>query len=382
MSRLKQLAFVGLSVSFAATIAQAGVANSGSLSVGTAVAMPGDTGVQVVISADTVTNEFIAGLTVLTFSVNFDTALCPHLTNLTVARAGRIPLSATPEISGNSCPGTGSVMFNLSDPGGAVSVPDGSGPIITWTFDVGGGSPTGVFPLTVSGLTAASGPADVSMSTAAGQLTITGDPTNTPTISPTSTPTATPSSTPTSTNPPVPSDTPTEGPSPTPTNTPSITPTSTPTNTPTETNTPTQTSTPTNTPTITSTHTPTSTPTSTNTPTNTPVPTPRIVTGASAGSTSVAGTAAPNSTVEIRTVPGGEVLGTTMAGPGGSYSLTLNRALVAGETIRAFDTTNDLPGADVQVGGPPAPIPAVGWSGAAALVIFLSMGLVWRLRRE
>ena len=379
MSSFKQLSLAVFSVVLAATVVSAGVENTGTLSIGNTTAQQGDTGVQVVFSADTTTTASF-GLTVLTFSVNFDPALCPHLSNLSVATAGRT--TGAPEISGNSCPGNGSIMFNMADAGGAVVLPDGSGAIMTWSFDVSGSAPTGMFPLTISGQSAFAGPFEVAMQVSPGQLTIQGvevatnTPTNTATITPTSTPTNTPTNTPTETNTLPPTDTPTEGPSPTPTNTPTNTPTGTSTNTPTHTPTNTPSSTPTNTPTE------TSTPTHTSTPTNTPIPTPRILTGASAGSTTVAGSAAANSTVEIRTVPGGEVLGTAVAGAGGNYIANLNRALVGGETIRAFDISNGLPGANVQVGAPPAPIPAVGWTGATALVLLLSMGLVWRLRRE
>lgn len=397
MSRLNQFALAVLSIAIATT-ASAGVSNSGTLNVGTAVATQGDAGVQVVISATTATNDVINGLTALTFSINFDAALCTHLTAQSVTAAGRT--TGSPEISGTLCPGTGSVMFNLSDAGGAVVLPDGTGSIMTWSFNVSGTAPTGVFPLTVSGLSGASGPITVNLVSTPGQLTINGlaGPTNTPTntssptntSTPTNTPTntSTPTNTPTNTNTSAPTDTPTDGPTPTPTNTPTntntptITPTSTPTNTPTNTLTPTNTPTQTNTPTFTNTPTTTPTSTHTNTPTNTPIPTPRINTGATDGSSTVAGTAAGNATVEIRTVPGGEVLGTATAGPGGSFIAFLSRPLVGGESIQAFDTTNGLPGAVLQVASPPAPIPAVGATGAAVLILLMSVGLAWRLRRS
>src|SRR5690606_24540115 len=131
MSSFKQLSLTVFSVVLSATVASAGAVNTGTLSIGNATAQQGDTGVQVVISADTTTTASF-GLTVLTFSINFDTALCPHLSNLSVTAAGRT--TGVPEISGNSCPGTGSIMFNMADSGGAVVLPDGSGAIMTWTF--------------------------------------------------------------------------------------------------------------------------------------------------------------------------------------------------------------------------------------------------------
>lgn len=373
MSRFKQLALALIPVAAVALVVSPAAANTGTLVVGTATANQGDTGVQISISSETSTTS---GISLLTFSINFDSSLCTHLTNLSVTAAGRT--TGTPEISGNSCPGTGSIMFSLADIGGSSILPDGSGPIMTWTFDVSGSAPIGMFPLTLSGVTASFGPQDIAITPANGQLTINGVvvPTNTPTVTPTSTPTSTPT------------DTHTAGPSPTPTNTPTSTPSFTPSHTPTNTPSFTPSGTPTNTPTTTATNTPTNTPTftptpsSTPTPTNTPIPTPRILAGASNGSNSVSGSAAGNATVEIRTVPGGEVLGTAIAGPGGGYTAFLSRNLVGGETIRAFDTTNGLPGADVQVSAPPAPIPAVGLTGAVALILLMSFGLAWRLRRE
>jgi len=138
--------------------------------------------------------------------------------------------------------------------------------------------------------------------------TETGTPTETPTETATSTHTGTitrtPTDTPTSTN--TPSRTPTNTPTltPTVTHTPTVTqtstqtPTNTPTATPTATHTPT--STPTSTPTFTPTFTPTQTPTSTPTPTETPTITPTVagmvvvVTGDTAGSTTITGHSDPS----------------------------------------------------------------------------------------
>ncbi len=266
MSRLKQFALVGLAATLVVSAAHAGVPNSALLAVGTTTADQGDSGVQVTISADTTTNAVINGVTALTFSVDFDVTLCPAISNLSVVAAGRT--TGTPEISGNSCPGSGSVMFNLSDAGGAVVLPDGSGPIMTWSFDLSGSAPTGMFPLALSGVSAASGPVAVTVESVSGQLTVNG-----PVV-----PTATITATGTATNSPVPTETATVGPTSTeteiPTNSPVPTETSTPvppTETPTDgpTATQTETATITNTPTVTETPTITNTPTQTNTPTET-----------------------------------------------------------------------------------------------------------------
>lgn len=372
MSRLKQLALVLVTSICTGTAAIAGTGNTGSLNIGSAVAMQGDTGVQITISSTTATNDIINGVTALTFSIDLDSTLCANLSSLSVAAAGRT--TGVPEISGTDC-GAGQIMFNLSDAGGAVVVPDGTGAIMTWTFNVSGSAPTGTFPLTVSGELAASGPVTVSLSTTPGQLTING------VEVPTSTPVDTPTPQATATNT-VPTDTPTEGPTQTHTSTPTITNTPLPTQTPTNTSTTTQTPTQTPTRTSTTTLTITNTPTITSTATNTPIPTPRITSGASLGSSAVSGTAAGNANIEIRTSPGGEVLGTATAGANGSFVVFLNRALAGGDAIQAFDTTNGLAGAIIQINAPPAPIPAVDPMGAALLILLMTGGLVWRLRRS
>ena len=117
-------------------------------------------------------------------------------------------------------------------------------------------------------------------------------------------------------------------------------------------------------------------------PTNTPIPTPRITSGANFGSNTVSGVGAPNANIEIRTSPGGEVLGSAVSNASGQFVVLLSRALQAGDAIQPFDTTNGLAGPIVQIEGPPAPIPAVDPIGAAILMIILAGGLVWRLRRN
>lgn len=391
MSRLKQFALVLIAATSTGSAAIAGTGNTGTLTIGTTVASQGDTGVAVSISATTATNDVINGVTALTFSISLDSTLCSSLSNLAVVAAGRT--TGNPEISGISC-GSGQIMFNLSDAGGAVVVPDGAGAIMTWTFDVSGSAPTGVFPLTVSSPLAASGPVTVGLSTVAGQLTINGvtPPTNTPgastptnTVAP-STPTNTVApSTPTNTVQPTtaaPTNTNTAGPSATPTNTPTNTSSPTITNTPTHTLTPSSTPTSTTTPTVTPTRTNTASPTITSTPTNTPIPTPRITGGASFGSNVVSGIGAGNANIEIRTSPGGEVLGSAVSGANGNFVVFLNRALQDEDAIQPFDTTNGLAGPIVQIDAPPAPIPAVDPIGAAVLMILLAGGLFWRLRRS
>ncbi len=282
MSRRKQFVLGVLAVAFTATAGYAGtVDNFGTLSIGTTVADQGDAGVQVTISANTTSNAVFNGTTVLTFSIDLDGGLCSALSTLSVVKTGRT--TGTPEISGTSCNGSGSVMFNLSDAGGAVVLPDGDGPIMIWSFDVSGSSPTGPFPLSVSGASAFSGPAEIlPLDTVAGQLTVNGPavptstatatgtatnspvPTDTPTVGPTSTQTETATNSPVPTETPTdvpPTDTPTEGPTSTQTNTATITDTPTVTETPTVTDTPTVT----NTPTETSTAGPSFTPTATRT---------------------------------------------------------------------------------------------------------------------
>jgi hypothetical protein len=377
MSRLKQLALVLIATTLAGTAALAGTGNTGSLSIGTTVATQGDTGVAVTISATTATNDIggAPNISAMTFSINLSSTLCGNLSNLAVVAAGRT--TGTPEISGINC-GGGQIMFNLSDAGGATVLPDGSGAIMTWTFDVSGSTPPGVFPLTVSDQFAASGPVTVALTTSAGQLTIEGVAVPTSTPEDTATPEATATNTvaPTNTTPPEPTDTPTEGPTPTNTSSPTITNTPLPTATPTNTGTNTQTPTNTASPTATNTAPPSAT------PTNTPIPTPRITSGASFGSSVVSGTGAANANIEIRTSPGGEVLGSATAGANGSFTVFLNRALEGGDAIQAFDTTNGLAGAVIQINAPPAPIPAVDPIGAALLIVLMAGGLAWRLRRS
>jgi hypothetical protein len=393
MSRLKQRALSVVSLVLFAATAFAGT-NSAVLSVGTTVADQGETGVEVTISADTMTPLGASGVT---FSILFDVSLCPHLSNLDVSNAGRT--TGVAELSGMGCPGTGSAMFNITGTPGSEVLPDGSGPIMTWVFDIGPGSPTGDFPLTLSDATITSGPLTIPTTLENGQLTINGTgtptepvptdtatipvPTDTPTqVPPTDIPTEVPPTDvpteipPTSTPTEVSTDTPTEEP----TESPTDGPTSTPTATATASDTPEDTPTPSNTATATETPTASNTPTASDTPTNTPIPAPQITGGASDGSTAVNGTAAANANIEIITVPGGEVLGSATAGSDGRFFVALNRPLNAPEEIQPSDTTNGLFGNVVSITAPPAAIPAVDPIGAAILIILMAGGLFWRVR--
>lgn len=96
----------------------------------------------------------------------------------------------------------------------------------------------------------------------------------------------------------------------------------------------------------------------------------------------VSGTGAANANIEIRTSPGGEVLGSATSGANGSFTVFLNRTLEGGDAIQAFDTTNGLAGAVIQINAPPAAIPAVDPIGAALLIVLMAGGLAWRLRRS